>query len=295
MSELGNHLKQKRLEQNLSLDELQEMTKIQKRYLVGIEEGNFDVLPGSFYVRAFIKQYAEAVGVDPEAILEQYQHELPNTYEDMPEQLSRVKTYKEPSKASKALDFLPKILVIAAVLLAAVIIWILVQKGSNDESIQTDDGTNSVKIETSGVEPKKEEENKQVEENVGETEESPSKDKAAQGKETQQTISVKETKKKETVYELANTDRFVIDIETSGNSWIEVKNTKGKSFLAQMMHQNEKQTVNVSAEEEIRIVIGDARFAAIYVNGQAVPYEIDPNEQVRQDMVFVFQKGKNNG
>ncbi|RKJ30729.1 helix-turn-helix domain-containing protein, partial [Butyricicoccus sp. 1XD8-22] len=40
MAELGTRLKEARLSKGYSLDDLQEITKIQKRYLVGIEEGN---------------------------------------------------------------------------------------------------------------------------------------------------------------------------------------------------------------------------------------------------------------
>ena len=68
LTELGNRLKEARLSKGYSLDDLQEITKIQKRYLVGIEEGNYSIMPGSFYVRAFIKQYAEAVGLDSKVI-----------------------------------------------------------------------------------------------------------------------------------------------------------------------------------------------------------------------------------
>src|SRR5690625_5151723 len=77
VSELGTILKQARKDKGISLDELEEMTKIRKRYLTAIEEQNYDVLPGSFYVRAFIKNYAENVGLNPDDILEMYKNELP--------------------------------------------------------------------------------------------------------------------------------------------------------------------------------------------------------------------------
>lgn len=50
MSELGSYLKQVREEKMITLDDLQRTTKIQKRYLVAIEEGNFDTLPGIFFM-----------------------------------------------------------------------------------------------------------------------------------------------------------------------------------------------------------------------------------------------------
>ncbi|WP_139037439.1 helix-turn-helix domain-containing protein, partial [Bacillus pumilus] len=62
MTELGKRLVEAREEKGMSLEDLQTVTKIQKRYLLAIEQGNYDIIPGKFYVRAFIKQYAEAVG-----------------------------------------------------------------------------------------------------------------------------------------------------------------------------------------------------------------------------------------
>lgn len=77
MSELGQLLRKARLERKISLDDLQETTKIRKRYLEAIEDGNYKILPGSFYVRAFIKSYAEAVGIDPNEVLKLYKTDLP--------------------------------------------------------------------------------------------------------------------------------------------------------------------------------------------------------------------------
>lgn len=78
MSELGQVLQRAREEKGISLDDIQRITKIQRRYLEAIERGHFHVLPGHFYARAFIKSYAEAVGLDPSHILNHFQSDLPS-------------------------------------------------------------------------------------------------------------------------------------------------------------------------------------------------------------------------
>ena len=55
---------------------MQQITKIQKRYLIAIEDEKFDELPGDFYVRAFIKQYADTVGLDGKELLREYDDDL---------------------------------------------------------------------------------------------------------------------------------------------------------------------------------------------------------------------------
>ncbi|MEK3786657.1 RodZ family helix-turn-helix domain-containing protein [Paenibacillus sp. FSL K6-1230] len=77
MSELGQQLREARLQKGLSLDDVQEMTKIRKRYLEAIEAGDYKVLPGTFYVRAFIKTYAETVGLNPDELMEGHKKDVP--------------------------------------------------------------------------------------------------------------------------------------------------------------------------------------------------------------------------
>ncbi|MDQ0494343.1 helix-turn-helix domain-containing protein [Paenibacillus brasilensis] len=95
MSELGQQLKEARLQKGLSLDDVQEMTKIRKRYLEAIETGDYKVLPGSFYVKAFIKTYAETVGLNPDEILEGHQSNVP---EPEPEAVMEPVTQKRSSR-----------------------------------------------------------------------------------------------------------------------------------------------------------------------------------------------------
>lgn len=100
MTELAIRLKEAREEKGMSLDELQAATKIQKRYLTALEEGNYDVIPGNFYVRAFIKQYAEAVGLDSDQLFEEYKKDIPNTYhDDVSEKISGLAMQRELPKS----------------------------------------------------------------------------------------------------------------------------------------------------------------------------------------------------
>ncbi len=40
--------------------------------LVAIENDDYHALPGRFYARAFIKEYAQAVGLDPNELLQEF-------------------------------------------------------------------------------------------------------------------------------------------------------------------------------------------------------------------------------
>jgi cytoskeletal protein RodZ len=70
--EIGNFLRQARESVGLSLDELQDKTRIQKSFLEAIEKGDFDKLPSPFYVRTYLRSYANCVKVEPHYILREY-------------------------------------------------------------------------------------------------------------------------------------------------------------------------------------------------------------------------------
>ena len=80
--EVGKKLHDARVAKGYTLDDLQQATKIQKRYLIAIEDEKFDELPGDFYVRAFVKQYADTVGLDGEDLLKEYDDDLPKAKTD---------------------------------------------------------------------------------------------------------------------------------------------------------------------------------------------------------------------
>jgi hypothetical protein len=60
---LASDLKQARLARSRSLDDIASQTKINRRHLEAIEAGDLTRLPQGPYVKAFIREYARAVGV----------------------------------------------------------------------------------------------------------------------------------------------------------------------------------------------------------------------------------------
>jgi transcriptional regulator with XRE-family HTH domain len=65
----GEFLRRERELRHISLDDVAERTKINRRYLAAIEEGHYDRLPGEAFIRGFIRAYAQSVGLDPEDTL----------------------------------------------------------------------------------------------------------------------------------------------------------------------------------------------------------------------------------
>jgi len=67
-ADLGRLLELKRKERGLTLEEVEQATKIRKRYLTGLEHENYAILPDAVYVRGFLKTYANYLGLDGEAL-----------------------------------------------------------------------------------------------------------------------------------------------------------------------------------------------------------------------------------
>src|SRR6056297_908816 len=68
MKEIGEYLKNRRLELGISLDEAEQYLKIRKKYLVGIEEGNESILPGRTYFIGYLRNYANYLEADQEYV-----------------------------------------------------------------------------------------------------------------------------------------------------------------------------------------------------------------------------------
>ncbi|AZV42345.1 helix-turn-helix domain-containing protein [Peribacillus asahii] len=293
MTELGNRLKEAREAKGLSLDDLQEVTKIQKRYLVGIEEGNYEMMPGKFYVRAFIKQYCEAVGLDSEEIFEQYKSNVPVTHQEELPELSRVQTRKTVSASqSKIIDMIPKILVGVVVIGVAVLIYVWMSNAMGDsKNEQAEDtkqsenvGFNESEEFSKEKEPKETDTNKEAAKPNEEEKDEPI------AEEVEQELNVINSSGKNSTYELKNTEAFTVKLVSSGEPWVGITNGNGGYLYQGTLKVDEEKELDVKDESVVILNLGRAQDVEIYVNNEKLEYAISPTEVLSQKITIQFTK-----
>lgn len=71
---IGDLLRQKRKELNLSLKEAENATSIRMAYLQALEEGEMHKLISPVYAQGFFKQYASFLGLDGEKLVREHPH-----------------------------------------------------------------------------------------------------------------------------------------------------------------------------------------------------------------------------
>jgi len=77
MSSFGEILRQERELRGVSLREIADATKISIRFLEALEQDRMEVLPGGLFKRAFVRQYANYLGLDAERLVDQFVVEHP--------------------------------------------------------------------------------------------------------------------------------------------------------------------------------------------------------------------------
>lgn len=272
LTELGTRLKEARLSKGYSLEDLQEITKIQKRYLVGIEEGNYSIMPGSFYVRAFIKQYAEAVGLNPDEILTEYQKDVPGAQKE-----EVVQSYtKSPSRrsmsgssSSKAMEAMPKLIVGLFVIVLIAVSWILYSQRADNAPAVTDDKEIPIeyvqKPAPDLVAPVTPEEQAPVE----------TEPVVAEPVVTQvigQGVAQGET----TSYEVTGAEVLAIRIEIAGETWVGIRNEQGAEQIEAKVYNAGMIVEHDSTENGYaRIRLGNSKATKVFVNDQEVQYVQD--------------------
>lgn len=132
MSNLGSNFKKARETLGIPIEKIAAETRISVRFLSAIENEQFGLLPGGIFNRGFIRAYAEHVGLNPEAVLADYDR-LGLTPEEPVEAL---RTVERESRKNSERHLYP----IAAVLLAVLIVgYYVATRGGSAEEVPTVD------------------------------------------------------------------------------------------------------------------------------------------------------------
>lgn len=100
---LGANLKRERELRGISLEEISYATKISRRLLEALEEDRFDSLPGGIFRKAFLKSYANYMGMNEEQVLQEYTLAFESPPLNPEEKQQTGKASREPKRAGALL------------------------------------------------------------------------------------------------------------------------------------------------------------------------------------------------
>lgn len=293
---IGERLKEAREEQGMSLETLTEQTKIQKRYLLAIENGDFHVLPGTFYARAFIKEYALAIGLDPEELLNEHKDELPSSGSEQVaapySRMQRTRKRNEP-KNTAVFSFIPTVIVVLLIVGVLFVAWTLSQNSSdqnggddpedprsdslirNPDQNQEDEEEEDESTDDKTTEPVEDEEEVEVvEEHTFETTETGS------GSRPESTLTF-----------TSGTSDVQVEISTEDETWLSIRDDTDSISIDQLLSNADSPLeLDLSNAGQLYLSIGNASNVSITINGEEMEFPVDPKQFVVQKLWINIEK-----
>ena len=82
---IGEQLAAVRREQELSIEEIAEQTRIGRHYITALEQDDFAVFPAEFYAVTFLRQYSDALGLASDDLVDALRQELAEGEDQAPD------------------------------------------------------------------------------------------------------------------------------------------------------------------------------------------------------------------
>ncbi|GAK47914.1 XRE family transcriptional regulator [Secundilactobacillus oryzae JCM 18671] len=258
---IGKTLRDARIAKGFTLDDLQQTTKIQKRYLIAIEDERFEDLPGDFYVRAFIKQYADTVDLDGSELLNEFSNKLPNTktqeYVDKVNEDNPTTRSTQRKAEDRYENIRRRIPVIAAIIVVILVLGGIWYASSLHSERSTQDNIDSSSVSVSG--------------SSSEKSSSKAKESSSESKEPKVSFETTSNSGTAATLEMKNAPKNkAVKITTTGNAWTSVATTSATLWSGTLASSSE--TVKVpSATTQLSITLGSVDNTAITIGGHKVP------------------------
>lgn len=264
MSELGQLLRKARLEKGISLEDMQETTKIRKRYLEAIEDGNYKLLPGNFYVRAFIKSYSECVGLDPNEVLRLYRNVIPASVESKVEpnhrKRSGIKTSERWHKRITTLVFISFMVLIIAM------VYYFMDKNSKDLNSTNNTGEQGSRL----TNKESEDPNATPISTINPITPTPQATLLNPVAEVKLTSSTKGVD----YYTVSNVTEIILEISVASfDCWFEVDEISGnnKKIIESGTMKSTSDAKSWTVTHPVYLILGRANSAEVKVNGVIIP------------------------
>ena len=125
---IGQQLRQAREERGAQLSDVEVATKIRVKFLAAMEEDHWDELPAPAYARGFLDIYARHLGLDQQALLDEYSRTVEGErHEPLPGSVIKPGTLRQnrPTPRLPQISFGP-VAKVAAGLLAVILVGLVI-------------------------------------------------------------------------------------------------------------------------------------------------------------------------
>ncbi|WP_311407993.1 helix-turn-helix domain-containing protein [Liquorilactobacillus uvarum] len=283
MTEIGKKLKNARIEKGYTLDDLQQITKIQKRYLIAIEDERFEALPGDFYVKAFVRQYADTVGLDSEELLTsigegaaKQQESNPDKTESREDTRKRIEATRQSMEKTnnfnRLLSYLPTIIIVLIVvaILGSIyfVAWNKHQKTADSQQIQSSSTKVSVSSDGTSTSKKQTEKKKATKKSSSSVSSSSAKKKSSSKTKKKVQLSLASNSGSSFVYNLKNSSK-------TNTVKVSVKDSSAWTAVSADGTQQWQGTLSSGADHEVKIPEGSSSITINLGNSKATKISIN--------------------
>lgn len=273
MQELIDTLKKARQKKKITLDDISQRTKIQKRYLEALENSDFSPFAGEVYVKGAIRNYAEVVGLDPKEILELY-YNLKKSGEEESKQ-AEAGIIEEPEKKSKIVkesrkfkgDRQPLSINTGLTILVVVMILAGVWYSFYYVPMERDSEANGEQ-EDEARDPEDAEEEKDPDD--------------IDDIEDEGVVILKEEDPREFTYAVEGFEEIELEVNINEPCWIKLLVDDEEQFYPQTYRAGD--VLSYTANESIWLRLGWPKGAEVIING----IEIEENQDLTDAYNFIF-------
>lgn len=271
MDNIGEILKNTRLDKGLSLEQIEEATSIRKIYLAAVENGDYAKIPGDVFTKGIIRTYGNYLGLNGPEMVTLYKAACAGVdpEEVKPAEIRTtskisVTPHLKPQKNSSGLFTYLISFVLLVIVAAAGYIFLF--SGSKEPENVVIPKQSALSDDASKTNEIAEQEKAKIEADAKKAKERAEQAAVAKAQK-EQPDDAKKAQQKQAAASQNNVNLYM---SCNDRCWVEVTADGEKVFEGTLVSNQEK---NFSANKKIIVKYGNIKAMQIAVNGQPVPVE----------------------